>query len=219
MHRFLKRNGLTLVYVGLFLLSLGVMSVVGHHQYNGERRDHDQQPVAYGTYLQSGDFVEGVFENWESEFLQMGTFVLFTVFLFQVGSAASKPLDEKIPQETEPSHERLQDRPWPVRKGGVWLGLYMHSLAIAMLLLFLLSFTFHALGGTWAYNEQQLAHGGTPVGVLGFVRTADFWYQSMQNWQSEFLAVASLAILSIYLRQRGSPESKPVAAPHSQTGS
>ena len=219
MRRFLKRNGLTLVYVGLFLLSLAVMSIVGNRQYNAERRDHHERPVGYSTYVRSGDFVEGVFENWESEFLQMGTYVLFTVFLFQAGSAESKPLEEKVPQETEPSRQRYPDRPWPVRRGGLWLGLYMHSLAIALFVLFVCSFAFHVLGGTWAYNEEQVAHGGATVGVLDFIRTADFWYQSMQNWQSEFLAVASLAILSIYLRQHGSPESKPVAAPHSQTGS
>jgi hypothetical protein len=219
MRRFLKNNGLTLVYLGLFLGTLVVMSVTGHHRYNAERRDHDEAPIAFLPYLGSGDFIEGVFENWESEFLQMGTYVLFTAYLFQLGSAESKPLDERTPQDTAPERQRYRDRPWPVRKGGLWLRLYMNSLAIALFALFALSFVVHAIGGTWAYNEEQVAHGGETVGVLGFMTTSDFWYQSMQNWQSEFLAVAALAVLSIFLRQHGSPESKPVAAPHSETGS
>jgi hypothetical protein len=218
MRTFLKNNGLTLTYLGLFAIALLLMSVSGHRAYNGDRRDHHQTPVTYGAYLHSGDFVEGVFENWESEFLQMGTYVIFTAFLFQVGSSESKSPDERAPQDVDPRHQRYRERPWPVRRGGAWLRVYVNSLAIAMFVLFGVSIILHALGGTWAYNEQQVEHGGTPVGVLRFVTTSAFWYQSMQNWQSEFLSVASLAVLSIYLRQQGSPESKPVAAPHSQTG-
>lgn len=218
MQRFLRNNGLTLVYLALFMITLAIMSVAGHRRFNEQLREHQALPVNFGVYLQSGDFVEGVFENWESEFLQMGTFVLFTVFLFQRGSAESKPLDERTPQDTDPKQKRYQGRPWALRKGGLWLKLYMNSLAIALFALFVFSLVVHAVGGTWAYNEEQLAHGGTPIGVFAFVTTSDFWFQSMQNWQSEFLAVASLAVLSIFLRQHGSPESKPVAAPDSQTG-
>jgi len=216
--RFFKDNGLTLVYVGLFILALGVMSISGHHRYNSERRDHGDPPVDLGVYLRSGDFVEGVFENWESEFLQMGTFVVFTAFLFQVGSSQSKDPEERGPQDVEPQRQRYESRPWPVRKGGIGLKLYMNSLLIAMALLFIISFVLHAVGGAWAYNEEQLAHGGPVLGIWQFMGTAQFWYQSMQNWQSEFLSVACLAVLSIFLRQHGSPESKPVAAPLSQTG-
>ncbi len=218
MRRFLKNNGLSLAYLGLFLATLLVMSVTGHHQYNGDQRDHHEPPVGYWSYLHTGDFVEGVLENWESEFLQMGTYVLFTVYLFQKGSPESKPLDEETPQDVDPRRQRYSDPPGPVRRGGAILALYMNSLAIALLALFVLSFVLHAIGGTWAYNQEQLAHGGHPVSILTFLTTSNFWFQSMQNWQSEFLAVASLAILGIWLRQQGSPESKPVGAPHSHTG-
>ena len=216
--RIFKDNGLTLAYVGLFIVALGVMSVAGHRRYNIERRDHDEAPVDLAVYLRSGDFVEGVFENWESEFLQMGTFIVFTAFLFQVGSSQSKDPGESEPQDVEPQRQRYASRPWPVRKGGIGLKLYMNSLLIAMTVLFIISFVLHAVGGAWAYNEQQQAHGGRVLGIWQFMGTAEFWYQSMQNWQSEFLSVACLAVLSIFLRQHGSPESKPVAAPHSQTG-
>jgi hypothetical protein len=219
MRRLVRDNGLTFAFLMLFLGTMLVMSVSGHHRYNAEQRDHQQPAVGYWTYLHTGDFVEGVFENWESEFLQMGTYILFTIFLFQKGSPESKPLGEGVPQDVAPERQRYSHRPWPVRRGGAWLKLYMNSLALAFLVLFLLSLALHALGGTWAYNEEQLAHGGQPVGVMQFMTTSDFWYQSMQNWQSEFLAVASLAVLSIFLRQQGSPESKPVGAPHAKTGS
>jgi Domain of unknown function (DUF6766) len=218
MRRFLRNNGLTLAFAGLFLATLFVMSVVGQRDYNDRQADHGEPSVGYGTYLKTGDFVEGVFENWESEFLQMATYVLFTAFLFQKGSPESKPLDEQTAQDVAPERQRYADRPWAVRRGGPWLRLYMNSLAIALVGLFVLSLVLHAVGGTWAHNADQLAHGGQPIGIMQFVTTAEFWFQSMQNWQSEFLAVAALAFLSIFLRQQGSPESKPVAAPHSKTG-
>jgi hypothetical protein len=219
MKRFLRNNGLTLAYMALFLMSLYVMSITGHRQYNEEQREHGGQPLTYLAYLPTGHFMEGVFENWESEFLQMGTYVLFTVFLFQRGSAESKPLDQRTPQDVDPKRQRYSQPPRASRRGGLGLALYMNSLALALFALFLFAFVLHALGGTWAYNQDQLAHQGKSVAIWQFMTTADFWYQSMQNWQSEFLAVAALAFLSIYLRQQGSPESKPVGAPHSHTGS
>ena len=217
--RFLKNNGLTIVNLSLFFGALVIMSLTGHHQYNSDQRDHHQPVVSYGRYLTTGDFVEGVFENWESEFLQMGTYVLFTVWFFQKGSPESKKLDEEEPQDVPAERQRYPDRPWPVRRGGAVLRLYRNSLSIALFVLFLVSMTLHAVGGAWAYNQEQLEHGShATVSILGFMTTSEFWFQSMQNWQSEFLAVASLALLTIWLRQQGSPESKPVAAPHYQTG-
>jgi hypothetical protein len=127
--RFLRNNGLTLIYVGLFAGTLAVMSFTGHQRHNDLRRDHHHTPIDYWAYLHTGDFIEVVFENWESEFLQMGTYVLFTVYLCQIGSAESKPLDERTPQDVEPQRQRHRDRPWPVRKGGVWLRLHGNSLA------------------------------------------------------------------------------------------
>ena len=218
---FFARNGLLLVsFFVFFLLFIVGQSLAGHRAYNAEQQDHDQPTVAFGEYLTSGHFVEATFENWESEFLQMGAYVLLTVWLRQKGSPESKKLDGDEPVDEDPAKHRADpDAPWPVRRGGVVLALYKNSLSIAFLLLFLLSWWFHAMGGAREYSEEQQAHGGQPVTMTEFVKTSEFWFQSLQNWQSEFLAVASLVGLSIYLRQQGSPESKPVHAPHSETGS
>ena len=169
-------------------------------------------------YLGEGHFIEATFENWESEFLQMGAYVLLTAYLMQRGSSESKP---------EPDTDRPDDyagnakpnSPWPVRAGGLALALYRNSLSIALLGLFVLSFVIHLLGGTAEYNEQQaLESGAPPISALTFLGTSDFWFQSMQNWQSEFLAVGALITLSIVLRQHGSPQSKPVVKSHAHTG-
>jgi hypothetical protein len=159
-------------------------------------------------------------ENWESEFFQMGWYVLLTVFLFQKGSSESKKPDEKEPVDRDPRQSKnKKDAPWPVRKGGFVLKLYENSLSLAFLLLFLLSFFLHALGGARVYNEEQAQHGGELVSsTWQYMGTSRFWFESFQNWQSEFLAIFAMVVLSIWLRQKGSPESKPVDAPHSQTG-
>jgi hypothetical protein len=220
MRRRLRDNGLTLVMTGFFLVFLIAQSITGYRTDNQERREHGESAIEYREYLRSGHFVEATFENWESEYLQMAFYVLLTAFLYQRGSSESKDPDKKEPVDEDPRDAR--DRPgvpWPVRAGGVALKLYQHSLTIALLLLFLCSFALHAWGGAREYSHEQVAHGGSPVSTLEFLGTSAFWFQSFQNWQSEFLAVASLASLSIFLRQRGSPESKPVAAPHYQTGS
>ena len=142
-----------------------------------------------------------------------------TVYLFQRGSSESKDPDKEESGDEDPRQARdRSDVPWPVRYGGPVLKLYEHSLALALLLLFLISFLLHAIGGAREYSQEQLAHGGQVVSTVEFLRTSEFWFQSFQNWQSEFLAVFSLVVLSIFLRQRGSPESKPVAAAHSETG-
>jgi hypothetical protein len=218
MRRFLRNNGLTLAMFGLFVGALVPMSVVGHHASNSDLAEHGRPPIRYVSYLTSGDFIEGVFENWESEFLQMGVYVLITAYLFQKGSPESKPPQEQTPQDVDPRRQRHPRRPWPVRRGGVWLRLYMNSLAAALFTLFAMSFALHALGGATAYNQDASEHGGQTVSVLRFVTTSEFWYQSFQNWQSEFLSVGTLVVLGIFLRQQGSPESKPVAAPYSETG-
>ena len=220
MGRFVRDNSLSLVMFALFGLFLVAQSVTGFHVYNDDRQDHEEPPIGYAAYLRTGHFIEATFENWESEYLQMGAYVLFTAFLFQRGSSESKDPDKPESVDEDPRQAANDpNAPWPVRKGSVWLTLYEYSLTIALLLLFVFSFVMHAIGGTGEYNEEQLAHGGQAVSTLEFVRTSEFWFQSFQNWQSEFLAVGSLAVLSIVLRQRGSPESKPVAAPHTETGS
>ena len=203
---------------GLFALFLIGMSLAGQRAYNDEQTEHGEETVSYVGYLQTGHFVEEVFENWESEFLQMGGFVLLTVFLFQKGSPESKKLEGEAVDE-DPRHSDRDDAPWLVRTGGVKLWLYERSLTIALFALFFLSFALHAAGGAREYSAEQVAHGGSEVGTLSYLATSRFWFESFQNWQSEFLAVGALVVLSIYLRQRGSPESKPVAAAHAETGS
>lgn len=201
----------------LFATALVGQSVVGHRQYNHEREDHGRPAISYGAYLRSPEFLEATAENWESEFLQMAAYVLLTVFLFQRGSAESKDPDGKEEVDREPDPRR-KDAPRAVRRGGIVLRLYKHSLTLALLALFVISFVLHAIGGAGRYSEEQLEHGKPPLSVLEYVRTARFWFESLQNWQSEFLAVLAIVALSIFLREHGSPESKPVDAPHSQTG-
>jgi hypothetical protein len=220
MRRFLRENGLSIVMFGLFFIFLLLQSLAGWRTANQEHQQHDQPTESYISYVTSGSFAESTFENWESEFLQMAGFVLLTVFLRQKGSPESKSLKAQDPVDADPTQaRRSQGVPGPVRRGGLALALYQNSLSLALVALFLLSFLFHALGGHAEHNQQQLEHGEAPTSLLGFVTGAEFWFQSFQNWQSEFLAVGALTVLGIFLRQRGSPESKPVAAPHAETGS
>lgn len=220
MKRFLRENGLSLVLFWLFFITFIVgQSFAGLKQYNAEQEDHGGEQVGLGEYLRTGHFLESTMENWESEFLQMFIYVLLTAWLYQKGSSESRKLDEENPQDRDPKKSKnKKDAPWPVRKGGWVLMLYENSLALAFLLLFLFSFWLHAVGGTWEYNEEQLQHGQTTVSVLGYMGTSRFWFESFQNWQSEFLAIWAMVVFSIWLRQRRSPESKPVDAPHSETG-
>jgi hypothetical protein len=220
MRRSLRDNGLTLVLVGLFMAFLFGHSLAGQRVYNEEQRAHNEAPLSYGEYLATGEFGESVFENWESEFLQMGAYVLLTIWLRQRGSAESKTLDGDEAVDEDPSpHTTDSQAPWPVRRGGIWLALYKHSLSIAFILLFLGSIAAHAVTGAHAYSAEQEAHGGVAVSTAEYVGRSQFWFESFQNWQSEFLAVGAIVWLSIYLRQQGSPESKPVHAAHRSTGS
>ena len=216
--RFLRDNGLSLAMAALFLCSLIGQSIAGFYAHNDEQREHGQAELGYLEYLGSGDFGESVFENWESEFLQMGAFILLTVVLRQKGSAESKDMEGEEEVDEDPAKHRKPDSPWPVHRGGLALKLYSHSLGLAFLALFLASFVLHGLTGMRAYNEEQLAHGGHVITALQYFGSSRFWFESFQNWQSEFLAVGAMIVLSIFLRQRGSPESKPVAAPHHATG-
>jgi hypothetical protein len=217
--RFLHRNSLGLVLFGLFVAILAGQAVVGFVANNQDLRTHDRPPLGFGQYLTSGHFSEAVFENWESEFLQMGALVVLTVFLRQSGSPESKAVKEKEPQDKDPQVEQPRpDAPWPVRRGGLALAIYQHSLTIALAALFVISFMFHVLGGTAEYNTEAREHGEPTVSVVEFVGSSEFWFQSLQNWQSEFLAAGALVVLAVFLRQKGSPESKPVDAPHRETG-
>jgi hypothetical protein len=221
MKRILRENGLSIVWLGLFFVALiAGQTVSGYLQYNEEQRDHRQAEVSYFEYLKTPHFVEATMENWESEFLQMFLFITLTSFLYQKGSAESKKLDEEEAVDREPRQSKdKKDAPFPVRKGGVILKLYEYSLSLAFLILFIICFFLHAAGGAREYNQEQLEHGSAGlVSTLQYLAGSRFWFESFQNWQSEFLAVGLMVVLSIWLRQKGSPESKPVDAPHSQTG-
>ena len=221
MKRFLRDNGLSLVlFVMFFFTFLLGQSLTGHQHYNNEQQEHGQPTASYLEYLGTGHFLEATMENWESEFLQMFFFVVLTVFLYQRGSAESKDPDKEEDVDRDPRKSKnKKDAPWPVRKGGVILKLYEHSLSLAFLLLFLGSFFLHAVGGAVEYNEEQQTHGQSErVTTMEYMATARFWFESLQNWQSEFLAVGSMVVLTIFLRERGSKESKPVDAAHSETG-
>jgi hypothetical protein len=214
----IRNSKLAFACFGFFALFLVAQSLTGWRAYDADQRQHGEPTVGYLSYLTTGHFVEATFENWESEFLQMAAFVLLTAFLVQKGSAESKPEGGGPSDEDPRLHRDEPDAPWPVRRGGVWLKLYENSLLIAFVILFAGSIAGHALGGAREYSSEQQAHGAHPVGAWEFVRTSEFWFQSFQNWQSEFLAVGSIVVLSIMLRQRGSPESKPVHAPVDETG-
>jgi hypothetical protein len=221
MRRFFHDNGLSIVLFVLFALTLLGQSFTGLSEYNEDQREHGQPEVGYAEYLSTGHFIEATFENWESEFLQMAAFVVLTAFLYQKGSAESRK-----PGAVDESDVRLlpddvpDDAPWPVRRGGLILKLYENSLAIAFVVLFLLSALLHAAGGAEEYNQEFFDHGGAGqrLNAFTYMATSRFWFESFQNWQSEFLSVLAMVVLSIFLRQRSSPESKPVHAPHSQTG-
>jgi hypothetical protein len=209
-----KRNGLSIVLLLLLLCFLGGQVWTGFLAHNQELAEARRAPLGLWNYLHSGHFVSATFENWESEFLQMGMYVLLTVSLRQKGSAESRPLDEAQEEErVEPG-----SAPWAVRKGGLWKTLYGHSLAIAFEVLFVLSFSLHLAGSWRAEVDEQLAKGLPAPTWWEHLGSSSFWFESFQNWQSEFLAVLALVILTIFLRQKDSPQSKPLAAPHSQTG-
>ena len=221
MSKFLRENGLSIAMLLLFLFSVGGQAITGNMEYNEDQEQHGEQGVGFVEYLGTGHFIEAIFENWESEFLQMATYVVLTIFLKQKGSSESKKLEGEEPVDADPRDEKerkKKDVPGPVKKGGFILTLYENSLTIAFVALFLMSFALHAFGGAEEYNQEQMAHGGETVSTLGYLGTSRMWFESFQNWQSEFLSVAAIVLLSIWLRQKGSPESKPVAAPHDETG-
>jgi hypothetical protein len=215
----LRESGLSIMLLGLFFVIQVGLSLVGQRQYNHEQADHGQPTVSYLEYVRGPAFLEATMENWESEFLQMFAYVLLTAFLFQKGSAESKDPEKQEAVDRDPHQSRdVENAPWPVRTGGIVLKLYENSLSIALFLLFAIAFVLHAVGGAKVYSQQQTAHGEQAVTVVQYLGTAQFWFESLQNWQSEFFSIGVLVLLSIFLRQKGSPESKPVDSPHSMTG-
>ena len=215
-----KNNSLSIVVCALFLLCLLGHAISGWKAYNEEQQNHGEPPVTLSQFLRSNEFGETIFENWESEFLQMAFYVVLTVFLYQKGSSESKKHDgtDEVDEDPE-THRNDPDAPGPVKKGGWRLALYKNSLSIAFAVLFLISFVGHAAAGARKYNDEEREHGSTErITAMQYLAKPQFWYESFQNWQSEFLAVLAIVVLSIRLRQWGSPESKPVHAPHEETG-
>jgi hypothetical protein len=211
--KFLRNNGLSLALLGFFLVTLCVgQFIAGRAEYNEEREERGQPPVSVAQYWRSPHFLEATAENWESEFFQMFVYATLTVFLFQKGSAESNDPDNPHPKEP-PLTKRS---PWAARRGGWVRKVYEHSLSLALAALFLVSFIIHAISGTLLRNEEELAQGRPPQSVIEYVGTSRFWFESFQNWQSEFLAIGTMVVLTIFLREKGSPESKPVNLPHSE---
>jgi hypothetical protein len=218
MRQWLRDNSLSLVSFGLFFLFLIGQSIAGLAEHNQDAREHGQEVLSYLPYLFSGHFLEAMFENWESEFLQMAMFVVLTAFLYQKGSAESKdPDEEQDPVDGDPKLRKDDPTaPWPVRRGGLVLWLYSNSLSIVFALLFLASFTVHGVKGAEEYNDDQREHRQPTVTVTGYMTSSRFWFESFQNWQSEFLSLWAMVVFTIFLRQKGSAESKPVAAAHGE---
>ena len=214
---FVYKNSLTIVFLVVFLISLIAQAYYGWLVYNEDRSMDQFPPVMLTTYLTSGHFIQATFENWESEFLQMYLFVVLTVFLRQKGSSESKKLsgEEEVDRKPDPHKD---DAPWPVKSGGFILTLYKYSLSLALLLLFLISFFFHFKGSLMDNNEELMRKGLSTGTAIQYVVNPRFWFESFQNFQSEFLSIVAIVVLSIYLRHKGSPQSKPVDAPNMETG-
>lgn len=217
--KWLKYNSLSLVFFTLFVITMVGQAITGLKEHNQEMQDEGGKPVTMTEYLSSGHFIQSTFENWESEFFQMALYIILTIFLYQKGSSESKDpngqKEEEVDREPDASKK---DAPWPVKNGGLILGLYKHSLTIALLLLFTLSFLAHWYGSLKNYNEEQALKGGPTETAIDYLSNSRLWFESFQNWQSEFLSIFAIVVLSIFLRQKGSPQSKPVDAPHSETG-
>lgn len=208
--RFFHNNSLTIAIFAIFLFSVIGMSVAGWLNNNETLTQHHQPEISYGSYLASGDFIEGVFENWESEFLQMWALIILTVYLRQKGSADSKPMRGAASQDTSSRYSIVRAATWSHRAKAARHLVYSHSLSLALFTLFAVSFALHAAGGYSAHQQEAMQHSTEMLTFWGFLGSSEFWYQSLQNWQSEFLAIGTLIILSIKLRERGSTQSKPV---------
>ncbi len=217
--RWVRDNGLTIALLALFAASFLGQWIAGWHVANEDAARHGQPLMGLITYAIGPEFLSSVFENWESEFLQMSAYVVLTALLFQRGSAESKDPDKSDPRDHDlASQASKADAPGILRWGPIWRALYARSLGIALFLLFLVSFVIHWTQSARVAAQDALEHGEAAPTILGYLFDPQLWFESLQNWQSEFLSTAVLVVLSIILRQRESPESKPVAAPHSQTG-
>jgi hypothetical protein len=219
--RFVRHNGLSIFFLAIFLASLAGQAIAGHGSFNHDQLLHHGDPISLGRYLTTSEFAADVAENWQSEYLQFTLYIFGTVWLLQRGSPESKPLDKAGLESDEDQkvgeHADARSPRW-ARAGGLRTALYGNSLLIVMTTIWLGSWLAQSIAGSSGYNANQLDHQAATVSWVHYLGSSDFWDRTLQNWQSEFLAVGSMAILSVYLRQRGSPESKPVGAPHDATG-
>ncbi len=221
MRKFVREQSLSLFFLAIFLAALIGQAIAGWHLHNEEAATHGESTISLFRYVTGSDFGNAVMENWQSEYLQFLLFMLATVWLLQRGSPESKPL-HKTGRESE-REQKLgrhagSDSPLWARTGGIRTALYSNSLLIAMAIIFIGSWFAQSVTGWTDFNADQADHGEASVSWWTYVGSSTFWENTLQNWQSEFLAVGSFAVLAVYLRQRGSPESKPVGAPHGTTG-
>jgi hypothetical protein len=219
--RALRNNGLALFFAAIFLASLVGQAFVGQDDFNHLQLAHNEDPISIGRYVTSSQFWVDVLENWQSEYLQFTLFIFTTVWLLQQGSPESKELHKAGTESDEDQKlgEHTTDRsPKWARAGGLRTAIYSNSLLIVMATIWIASWLAQSVAGRVTYNAEQFDHHEAAVSWGRYVTTSDFWNRTLQNWQSEFLAVGSMAVLAIYLRQRGSPESKPVGASHEATG-
>jgi hypothetical protein len=222
MRRFLFENGLSVFFLTLFVAALLGQSLAGQHAYNAEQAAHGSEPVSWIDYVFSTNFGGAVLENWQSEFLQFTLFILATIWLVQRGSNESKRLEEaglETKSRQRIGSEASADSPLWARVDDWRTRVYEHSLLIVMTAIFFASWTVQSLNNWREFNDDQLAHDERTISWAAYLVNPNFWERTLENWQSEFLAVGTLAVFTIYLRQRGSPESKPVGAPHEETAS
>jgi hypothetical protein len=221
MRRFLKENSLSIVFLLLFLAALTGQAIAGHADFNDEQVAHGGPEISLSRYLVSSSFAVDVMENWQSEYLQFTLMMLLTVWLLQRGSPESKELDkagrESDEQQKVGDYAQRNSPRW-AKVGGIRRTIFENSLLIVMGAIWLGTWFAQSVAGLADYNSARIGHHLDAIGWLSYLGRADFWARTLQNWQSEFLAVGSMAILAVYLRQRGSPESKPVGAPHGATG-
>ena len=213
---FFRNYGLSVFMFGLFLAFFAGQILTGERELNDERGKRGEEPLALSDYVRSAHFFEVTAENWESEFFQMFVYVFATAFLYQKGSAESKDPRKKHAHHCAKEKPIPPNAPWPVRRGGWVLVVYEHSLSMAFLGLFLVAFTLHVFGGQRHFNQERLAEGETLLTVPQYLGSSRFWFESFQNWQSEFLAIGCMVVLSIFLREKNSPESKEVETPHGE---
>ena len=221
MRRFLRDHSLSLFFLVLFLGALTGQAIAGHALHNNDAVAHHGETMSFWRYLRSSDFGNAVMENWQSEYLQFMLFMLATIWFIERGSPESKePGKEGLQSEKEQKigEHAEEDSPEWAKPRGIRTFVYSNSLLIVMSIIFFGSWFAQSVTGWTEFNAAQVDHHEATVSWLGYLGSADFWEATLQNWQSEFLAVGSFVAITVFLRQRGSPESKPVGTPHHATG-